>query len=159
HARPAEIRSAILNRSGGLAPMESHGVRFAPAAVQIDVYLERYRPWLESMLGGPLHDMLIVEMDLPFGELMSRELLAGVPLTRPGTTDIAPDLSGLSPWRVLGRSHILRPIEMISAPEAHPADGMRSLVSRCELPPGVSPRISLEPSSNGQAPGWHPQWK
>ncbi len=42
--------------------MRNLDVEFASTPTQIDAYLERYRPWLESMLGCPLTSALRVNM-------------------------------------------------------------------------------------------------
>src|SRR5713101_7636757 len=138
--------------------MRNLDVAFASTPTQIDVYLERYRPWLESMLGCLLTGAVRVEMDLPFGNLMCRELLKGVPITSTGSEAAVLDFLEVPPWLTRGPFRELRSAGTQALPEARPSDRVRALVARWQLPPGVSLDIRLEPSSNGQTPGWHACW-
>ena len=138
--------------------MKDHQIRFAPTSVQIDAYLEHHRPWVESTLGCPLSDAVVVEMDLPFGDLMSREVLSAVPLIAAGSDDDAFNLSELPPGPWFPRR--LRTALLLGSPaEVRPAAGQRALVTRWQLPPQVTPRIRLEPTSGETGPGWQPHWK
>jgi hypothetical protein len=113
--------------------MKNHRVCVAPTSVQIDAYLEHYQPWMESALGCPLADALTVEMDLPFGDLMSHEVLSGVPLIVTGSDDEAFDVPELPPCGPFLRP---RTAWLVGSPEARPAAGQRALVTRWQLPPG-----------------------
>src|SRR5216117_3671000 len=103
--------------------MKDHQIRFAPTSVQIDTYLEHHRPWVESTLGCPLSDAVVVEMDLPFGDLMSREVLSGVPLIAAGSEDDAFDLPELPPRPWFPRR--LRTALLPGNPAGRPAAGQR----------------------------------
>ncbi len=132
-------------------------VEFVPSQVPIDAYLKRYQPWLEETLGCSLAGAVTVHMDLPFGEQVCRELLAGVPIT-PTISDGAVIEFLRSPrWLSRGLFRGLR-LAWTPAQEARPSQGLQTLVTRWQLPPGVSPDVRLRPSSNRQTPGWHVQW-
>ena len=137
--------------------MKDHQIRFAPTSVQIDAYLEHHRPWVESTLGCPLSDAVVAEMDLPFGDVMSRELLSAVPLIAAGSDDDTFNFEELPPGPWFPRR--LRTALLLGSPAVRPAAGQRALVTRWQLPPGVSPRIRLEPASAETGPGWQPRWK
>jgi hypothetical protein len=136
--------------------MKNRQVCFAPTSVQIDAYLEAYRPWVELTLGCPLADSVMVEMDLPFGDLMSLEVLSGVPLIAAGSDDEAFDVPQMRPWGPFTRP---RTTLLPGTSEARPAAELRALVTRWQLPPGVSPRIRLEPASGETGPSWEPHWR
>jgi len=57
-------------------------LRYAPPVTGMTAFLEPYQPWLESVLGGPLSDVITFVLDVPFGELVVEDLLDGAPLDR-----------------------------------------------------------------------------
>ena len=137
--------------------MRNLDVTFASTQVQIDAYLERYRPWLEAALGCPLAGAVTVDMNLPFGDQMSRELLTGVPVTSTVSEDVVIDFLKSPPWLRRGP---LRGLQLAGTQdlEVRPSERVPALVTRWELPPGLGPGIRLEPSSSGPTLGWHARW-
>jgi hypothetical protein len=107
-------------------------IRLAPASDAMEAYLERFRPWVEELIGCPLSSTVRFELQYPFSHVVLEDLLPTVPLDR----------------------------QCLSA-----APILRELVDRWALPPGISPRIELNPSRDrsrgitSAQPAWDPHWK
>jgi hypothetical protein len=100
-----------------------HEVRFTPAGAQIDARLEHHRPWLDSVLGCAAGEVVAFELDLPVGEMVTRDLLAGVPLNGCGP-EAEMEVALSPPMPFMGRPQFLTelPFQPHRVP-ARPAEG------------------------------------
>lgn len=77
-----------LDRTTGRYPIsEEHMQRFlemglASPIAAMEVFLDPYRPWIESVVGCPRAETLTMEFEFPFSHLVAEELMAGVELDR-----------------------------------------------------------------------------
>jgi hypothetical protein len=107
-------------------------LRFTPAVATMRAGLEPYRAWVESVIGCPLTQAIIFELEVPFGQFAAETILAGVPLDR----------------QCLAGAAALRPlVERMALP---PATSPRIM---------LEPSRNRHAASATPEPGWDPHWK
>jgi len=98
----------------------------------MEAFLEPHRSWIESVVGCPKPETVILEMDFPLSQLATAELLQGVVLDRQCLESAASLRSVVSRWQL--------------PPGASP---------RIEIHPGRDRTSSLMPRNAA----WDPHWK
>jgi hypothetical protein len=62
--------------------MRLHQIGVASPVTAMEAFLERHRPWIESVVGCPPEETLTLECEIPFNHLVLEQLLADVNLDR-----------------------------------------------------------------------------